>query len=89
MKKKITAEFDYSDDGYFIRKNSGTLTLQEIQRIINKEIGEGAYFIFMNTECSYYDENDIWTEVDPTGDSVKVFSYDVIRRMFSGTEGTK
>lgn len=82
MKKGITIEFDYHEECYIIQKRRGTLTLEEIQQTLNEYSGEDSYFIFFNTENSYLDENDIWVEVEPKGDCVKVYCYDTVKEMF-------
>lgn len=87
MKRGITIEYDYHESCYVIRKQRGTLTLEEIQQALNEAHGEDSFFIFMNTEYSYYDENDNWVEVAPKGDCVKAYTYDTVKTMF-GKEGS-
>lgn len=82
MKKGITIEFDFHEECYYIQKQRGTLTLEEIQQALNEHHGEGSFFIFMNTEASYYDDQDNWVEVAPKGDCVKVYTYDTVAAMF-------
>lgn len=80
MKQGIRVEFDYSDDGYTVKKKRGQLTVDEIISAINEYAGEGFYFIGINSECAY-DDNGYMIE-EAKGDSVKVYSYDVIKEMF-------
>lgn len=82
MKKGITIEYDMHEDCYIIQKQRGTLTLEEIQQALNEHHGEDQFFIFMNTENSYYDEQGVWIDVEPKGDFVKAYTYSVIERMF-------
>lgn len=84
MKRGITIEYDMHESCYYVQKQKGTLTLEEIQQALNEYYGEDQYFIFMNTEYSYYDEQGTWVEVAPKGDCVKVYTYDTIKRMFGG-----
>lgn len=84
MKRGITIEYDFKEDCYRIQKQRGTLTLEEIQQALNEHHGEDTFFIFMNTENSYFDEGGIWVDVAPKGDCVKAYTYDTIKRMFGG-----
>lgn len=84
MKRGITIEYDFKEDCYLIQKQRGTLTLEEIQAALNEYHGEDSFFIFMNTENSYYDEDGIWVDVAPKGDVVKAYTYDTVKRMFGG-----
>lgn len=81
MKRGITVEFDYKDDGYIVRKARGTLTIEEIVQALAESGYEGFYFIGINTECFYNDDGSF--EGFPSGDSVKCYSYDTIKREFS------
>ena len=83
MKRGITIEFDMHEECYHIQKQRGTLTLEEVQQALNEHHGEDTFFIFMNTENSYYDEGGVWVDVAPKGDFVKAYTYDTIRRMFT------
>ena len=83
MKRGITIEYDYHEDCYCIQKQRGTLTLEEVQQALNEHHGEDTFFIFMNTENSYYDEGGVWVDAAPKGDFVKAYTYDTIRRMFT------
>lgn len=83
MKRGITIEYDFKEDCYCIQKQRGTLTLEEVQQALNEHHGEDTFFIFMNTENSYYDEGGVWVDVAPKGDFVKAYTYDTIRRMFT------
>lgn len=84
MKRGITIEYDMHEECYHIQKQKGTLTLEEIQQALNEYHGEDQFFIFMNTEYSYYDEQGTWVDVAPKGDYVKAYTYDTIKRMFGG-----
>ncbi|MBR1898439.1 MAG: hypothetical protein IJ825_06110 [Oscillospiraceae bacterium] len=84
MKRGITIEYDFKEDCYRIQKQRGTLTLEEIQQALNEYHGEDTFFIFMNTENSYFDEGVIWVDVAPKGDCVKAYTYDAGKRMFGG-----
>ena len=86
MKKGITIEFDMHEECYHIQKQKGTLTLEEIQQALNEYHGEDQFFIYMNTENSYYDEQGEWVDVAPKGDYVKAYLYDTVRRMFEGAK---
>lgn len=68
MKRGITIEFDMHEECYHIQKQRG----------------EDQFFIYMNTENSYYDEGGGWVDVAPKGDYVKAYTYDTIRRIFEG-----
>lgn len=83
MKKGITIEFDMHEECYHIQKQRGTLTLEEVQQALNEYHGENTFFIFMNTENSYYDEGGVWVDVASKGDFVKAYTYDTIKRMFT------
>lgn len=82
MKKGITIEYDMHEGCYHIQKLRGTLTLEEIQQALNEYHGEDQFFIFMNTENIYYDEQGVWIDVAPKGDCVKAYTYDTVKRMF-------
>ncbi|MBQ8078652.1 MAG: hypothetical protein IJ236_01720 [Oscillospiraceae bacterium] len=86
MKRGITIEYDLKEDCYRIQKQRGTLTLEEIQQALNEHHGEDTFFIFMNTENSYFDEGGIWVDVAPKGDCVKAYTYDAGKRMFEGAK---
>lgn len=72
MKRGITIEYDMHEECY------------HIQQALNEYHGEDQFFIFMNTESSYYDEQGEWVDVAPKGDYVKAYTYDTIKRMFEG-----
>ena len=82
MKKGITIEYDMHEDCYYIQKQRGTLTLEEIQQALNEYHGEDQFFIFFDTNNSFYDEQGVWVDVAPKGDCVKAYTYSVIERMF-------
>ena len=86
MKRGIEIEYDFKKDCYYIQKKKGTLTLEEIQQALNEQHGEDQFFIFFDTNNSYYDEQGTWVDVAPKGDCVKVFTYDVVKRMFEGAK---
>lgn len=78
MKKGISIEFDYRDDGYNITKAKGTLTLDDIRNAIS-DYGDGGRFLLMfdtDTEDQFGD----WAENG--GDFVKVYSIGAVERMF-------
>ena len=56
MKRGITIEYDMHEDCYYIQKQHGTLTLEEIQQALNEYHGEDQFFIFFDTNNSFYDE---------------------------------
>lgn len=82
MKRGISIEYDMHEDCYIIQKQRGTLTLEEIQQALNEHHGEDKYFIWFDTENSYYDEQGVWIDVAPKGDCVKAYTYDIVKRMF-------
>lgn len=86
MKRGITIEFDMHEECYHIEKQKGKLDLEEIQNALNEYHGEDQFFIFMNTENSYYDEQGSWVDVAPKGDYVKAYCYDTVKRMFEGAK---
>lgn len=55
--------------------------IEEIVQALAESGYEGFYFIGINTECFY--NNDGGFEGLTSGDSVKCYSYDTIRREFS------
>ena len=82
MKKGITIEYDMHEGCYYIQKQRGTLTLEEIQQALNEHHGEDQFFIYFDTNNSFYDEQGVWIDVEPKGDCVKAYTYDVVKRMF-------
>lgn len=86
MKKGITIEYNSHEGCYYIQKQRGTLTLEEIQQALNEHHGEDSFFIFMNTEYSYYAANGVWVDVVPKGDFVKAYTYDTVKSMFKGSQ---
>lgn len=82
MKRGISIEYDGRENCYCIQKQRGTLTLEEIQKALNEYHGEDQFFIFFDTEQSFYDEQGIWIDVEPKGDFVKAYTYDTVKRMF-------
>lgn len=83
MKRGITVEFDMHEECYHIQKQKA---LEEIQQALNEYHGEDQFFIFMDTEKSYYDEQGTWVDVAPKGDYVKAYLYSTIQRMFEGAK---
>lgn len=85
MKKGITVEFDYSDDGLWIRKAKGSLNIEEIAAAVNEYWGEDRYFMMIDTEApdGFYDEG-LFNEFVPKGDTVKVYGFDALKRLFGG-----
>ena len=57
VKRGITVEFDYSDDGYWVMKKRGSLTIEEIAQAINEHHGEDRYFFMIDTNApeGWYD----------------------------------
>ena len=86
MKRGITVEYDMHEDCYYVKKAKGTLTIEEIENAMNEYYGEDTFCIVMDTNNSYYGEQGIWIEIAPKGDSVKVYLYDTLRRMFEGVK---
>ena len=82
MKRGITIEYDMREDCYIIQKQRGTLTLEEIQQALNEYHGEDQFFIFFDTEKSYYDDQGVWIDVEPKGDCVEAYTYEAVKRMF-------
>ena len=82
MKRGITIEYDMHKGYYSIKKQRGTLTLEEIQQALNEYHGEDQFLIFFDTEKSYYDDQGVWIDVEPKGDCVEAYTYDTIKRMF-------
>ncbi|MCR4646259.1 MAG: hypothetical protein K5695_12765 [Oscillospiraceae bacterium] len=79
MKRGISIEYDMHEDCYIIQKQRGTLTLEEIQQALNEHHGEDQFFIYFDTNNSFYDEQ---ASVAPKGDCVKAYTYSAIERMF-------
>ena len=79
MKKGISIEFDYKDDGYGISKAKGTLTLDEIKDAISDYGDAGRFLLMFDTEP---DEGQFLEWVENGGDYVKVYSLDTVERMF-------
>lgn len=82
MKRGITVEFDYKDDGYWVRKQKGQLTIPEIVDAMIDEGVEGFLFIGINTECIYDDSG--YISEKPVGDSVKVYEWGTCKRLLGG-----
>ena len=82
MKRGISIEYDMHEDCYCIQKQRGTLTLEEIQQALNEHHGEDQFFIYFDTNNSFYDEQGVWIDVAPKGDCVKAYTYSAIERMF-------
>ena len=82
MKRGITVEYDMHKDCYNIKKQRGTLTLEEIQQALNEYHGEDQFFIFFDTEKSYYDDQGVWIDVEPKGDYVEAYTYNAVKKMF-------
>jgi hypothetical protein len=56
------------------------------QQALNEYHGEDQFFIFMDTNNSYYDEQGSWVDVAPKGVYVKAYCYDTVKRMFEGVK---
>lgn len=88
MKRGITVEFDYKDDGYWVQKKQGSLSIEEIAQAINEHCGEDIYFFMIDTNSpeGWYDDYDLNGDYKPKGDCVKVYSFDAIKRLMGGSE---
>lgn len=76
MKKGISIEFDYRDDGYNITKAKGTLTLDDIRNAITDYGDGGRFLVLIDTDVEYQYGDDM------DGDFVKVWSIGCIERMY-------
>lgn len=83
MKRGISVEFDYSDDGLWIHKAKGSLNIEEIAATVNEYWGENRYFMMIDTEApdGFYDAG-LFNEFVPKGDTVKVYSFEATKRLF-------
>ena len=76
MKKGISIEFDYRDDGYNITKAKGTLTLDDIRGAITDHGDGGRFLLMFDTDVEYQYGDDM------DGDFAKVWSIGCVERMF-------
>ena len=83
MKRGISVEFDFADDGYWVMKQRGTLTIEEIAQAINEHSGEDRYFFMIDTNSpeGWYDDYNLNGDFVPEGDCVKVYSFDAMKRL--------
>lgn len=83
MKRGISVEFDFNDDGYWVKKQRGTLTIEEIAQAINERSGEDRYFFMIDTNSpeGWYDDYNLNGDFVPKGDCVKVYSFDAMKRL--------
>lgn len=83
VKRGITVEFDYSDDGYWVMKKRGSLTIEDIAQAINERSGEDRYFFMIDTNApeGWYDNYNLNGDYEPKGDCVKVYSFDAMKQL--------
>ena len=78
MKKTISTEFDYKDDGLWIHKNRGRLTLDEIQEACTEYYGSDE-IVFLEIKTGYWDDFS-QSITPPDCDHVKAYPIDVLER---------